>query len=229
MTRWVSILIVATCAATAMGDGNAFMTEQWGWHVAEPYHGTGGGFGYLPDSGEPYYSARLAISVTDSDDWTAAQVTGSLLGPVHFLDLTFDPGSDPPWIVPTLFDDYQDEEYTSYYTAPTGYPNVYSSQPPSLSYAHHNDTPTTRDTGYFDTILSVDGDWYFAQFTIVPDQSGDPDFFTPGYWSGDFDIQYTLANTGGDAFSLSATLPLPEPCAAMLLVSCGLLALRRRA
>jgi len=217
-------------SAQATIEAIPWETVTWGWHVAEPVNGTGGGFGTLPNAGTPYFNLRLAVRVTDGpdpgdpDDWTAAGLTVALNGPVHFLQDAANDG-DPPNPVFFTVPGFEDSEYTSYFTSPADYPNgpYVGAQ---VGFAARTETPTTMAVDFFDTVDTGNGDFYLTQLTIVPDDPDDPGFMDFGNWGGEGTLLYAAANTGGELFEYNFVIP--EPGSLALLALGGLALIRRR-
>ena len=225
-----TIALTFVVAAQATIEAIPWETVTWGWHQAEPVNGTGGGFGVLPNSGTPYFNLRLAVRVTDTpgvgaDDWTAGGLDVQLYGPVHFLQDAANDG-DPPNPVFFTVPGFEDSEYTSYFTSPGDYPNTgYTGS--VVGFAYRDETATTMDVDFFDTIDAGNGDFYLVQLTIVPDNPDDPDFMNFGNWYGEGLLQYAAVNTGGELFDYPFTI-IPEPASLALLGLGGLALIRRR-
>jgi len=172
-------------AASANAHIIIYGTDSWGMHVGEPVNGTGGGWGFLPESGIPYYNFRLVVYVTGGQDWTEATLDLALNGPVYFYQ---HPGndSDPPNPMFFTIPGFKDSEYTCYFTSPGDYPNG-PFVGGVVGFARRDETPTTMHVEFFDTIDTGPGHWYLVSLTVVPEDPLDPEFNVNGQsgnWSG---------------------------------------------
>ena len=150
--------------------------------------------GPLIETGDEFVTYRLVVALSETDDWTSAQISASLTDAEFYQD-AYNDGNPPD---PTAFGDYPDSEYTTYYTCPADYPNAAYTGGIVGFNTGPTETSTTLDANWFDTIASIDGTYVIAQITILPDSTS---------WTGQVDLTaYSANNPGGysESYSISA-------------------------
>ena len=150
--------------------------------------------GPLQETGEQFVTYRVAALVSDTDDWTSAQMTATVTDATFYQDTDND-GNPPD---PSGFSSYPDSEFTSYFTSAGEYPNqAYSGNVVGFS-SGPVETATSLTADWFDLVDTGDGTFVIAQITVLPDSSS---------WSGQVDLTvYSVADPGGvaDSFTISA-------------------------
>jgi|GEM_PF-1638035 len=150
--------------------------------------------GPLIETGEEFVAYRLVVALSETDDWTSAQISATLTEAVFYQDENSD-GNPPD---PAAFGDYPDSEFTSYYTSPEDYPNIsYAGDVVGFN-AGPTETTTTLDADWFDVVTSSDGAYVVAQLTVLPGSSA---------WTGQVDVTvYSAGNPAGyvDSYAISA-------------------------
>jgi hypothetical protein len=226
--QFLAATIVLALVSAVNADVTVFLSEQWGINNAnlptdgpEPVNGTGGGYGYLPDSGQLYYNFRLVIDVVD-DDWNSIELNLGLDHATFYQDPL---GDDyPPQ--PAFLSPNPDLEYDSYFTVPEGWPNSEAGEYPGFYPPAPTWTSTTVSARWFDTTSNFgSGTWYLASFTVIPD---------PGYetsWLSYCWGSHYQTSTPGIPYDFSFFFQgsVPEPgSAALLAIATVALLLRRR-
>jgi hypothetical protein len=161
MTVIPRIMLIGTGLLIVAGASGAFHSVEW---VAA---------GELPNSGLYFEQYRVRIVLGEGEEWTGAELSGSLNGGASFYQhevADFNPPNPVLFTIPG----FEDLEYTSFYTSPGEWPNT-AYQGGVVIVLNEVATPQQIGATWCDDVTVYGpGEFVIAQITLVYDEYWDP-------------------------------------------------------